>query len=800
LQYAGYPNKEQMNKWTRVFAIISAIVLIALTFLPIEHSYISADPDPGWLSGWSYRSEVTVTNAVGNYQTKVTVYYGSGSNGNNTVYCNSNCQADFDDLRFTGSDGETLIDYWTENYTASANATVWVQNDAGADATLYMYYGNVDAPPVSSGANTFLLYDNFGAWTEYASNPVLSKGSGWESTNIGDPCILKEDSTYHMWYFGVNASGNAQEGYANSTDGINWTRGANNPVLTIGASGTWDALYVHKLSVVHKDGYYYGVYSGQNSSGTRSLGWAYRADDDPSGVWTKGANNPILFATEAWEDAFYDGPCLRYCTADSRWELWYGAGKTASMSEPENQCFAYCSGDPSDPDDWVKYDGNPIHTPAGTSDWNGQGLGSLKVFDDDGTLYAIYGGFSNESTKKCREGLVILTDETTWDITPQDLIIDLGATGTWNALQIYTGTLMKDDGTWKLWLNCANATGTEAIGLWTLSTSYVISDSRTGGLWTKETGVTLIESKAFAKFGAYSGKYTTTSGWEAAYKAFTAQSSCAVQFYMLANVAYADAGVDIGDSGTDYDGAFVQFDSGGGAAGSYLGYFDTSFHTLINYTAQRWYKINLVIKNTTAYDIYIDDVLKQSNAAIRGTSSNHAYFKILGNTAANDLQYVDEIFVRKYTSTEPTFTFGSEEEYEVCSPSISLNTASWDVNGGSPVAVNSNYSTGLTYFNITNNSGGAVTITIGGADMTGGGYTWDLDDGGSPGDMIYALKAGLDGSSYNITVRETATYNTLKAGLADGASQLFGLNLYTPTSYDDGNSKSGNVTLTVVCD
>lgn len=135
-----------------------------------------------------------------------------------------------------------------------------------------------------------------------------------------------------------------------------------------------------------------------------------------------------------------------------------------------------------------------------------------------------------------------------------------------------------------------------------------------------------------------------------------------------------------------------------------------------------------------------------------------------------------------------------------CSPSISLNTSSWSVNGGSPVSTSSNYATGLTYFRITNNSGGAVTITIGGADMTGGGYTWDLADDGSPGDMIYGMYAGLSGGSYNIIVKESAPYNTLKAGLADSGTQDFGLKIYIPTNFDDGNSKSGTVTLTAVCD
>jgi hypothetical protein len=136
-----------------------------------------------------------------------------------------------------------------------------------------------------------------------------------------------------------------------------------------------------------------------------------------------------------------------------------------------------------------------------------------------------------------------------------------------------------------------------------------------------------------------------------------------------------------------------------------------------------------------------------------------------------------------------------------CSPSIELDVSSWNVNSGSPVSENSNYATGLTYFTITNNSGGAVTITIGGTDLTGGGYTWDLDDAGSPGNMIYALKAGLSGGDYTIVVKESATYNELVAGLADSGTQDFGLKLWTPTDFtNENNAKTATITLTATCD
>jgi hypothetical protein len=70
-----------------------------------------------------------------------------------------------------------------------------------------------------------------------------------------------------------------------------------------------------------------------------------------------------------------------------------------------------------------------------------------------------------------------LTDEVTWSITPQDLVIGLGEAGRWNAKMIYTGTIMKDGATWAMWLNGANASGTESIGLWTFMTNQAVLDT-----------------------------------------------------------------------------------------------------------------------------------------------------------------------------------------------------------------------------------------------------------------------------------------------------------------------------------
>jgi hypothetical protein len=134
-----------------------------------------------------------------------------------------------------------------------------------------------------------------------------------------------------------------------------------------------------------------------------------------------------------------------------------------------------------------------------------------------------------------------------------------------------------------------------------------------------------------------------------------------------------------------------------------------------------------------------------------------------------------------------------------CTEDITNDPSTWSVNSGSPVATSSEYATGLTHFTVTNNSGGDVDITISGTDMTGGGYTWTLSDTATAGDMSFGLKAGLSGGDYTIIVKKNSPFNTLVSSLADEGTQDWGLKLYTPTSYDDGYTKTGTVTITATC-
>ncbi len=132
--------------------------------------FCASEAHAAWFDrAWKFRKSHLITPSTGsisagtNYQVKVVVHKGAGSDSGVDVYCGSNCQDDFDDIRFTGNNNKTTLDYWMEEYTSGTSATFWVEvaDDLGSNATIYVYYGNPNASTASNGSNTFLFFDDF---------------------------------------------------------------------------------------------------------------------------------------------------------------------------------------------------------------------------------------------------------------------------------------------------------------------------------------------------------------------------------------------------------------------------------------------------------------------------------------------------------------------------------------------------------------------------------------------------------------------------------------------------------------
>lgn len=98
------------------------------------------------------------------------------------------------------------------------------------------------------------------SWVRVPANPVLKASAPWEGNCVCENVVLYENGTYKMWYRGGWAS--EAIGYAESADGQNWTKSANNPVYGGGGSNVHTSPGEPWVSKI--DGIYW-LYTTDNS-------------------------------------------------------------------------------------------------------------------------------------------------------------------------------------------------------------------------------------------------------------------------------------------------------------------------------------------------------------------------------------------------------------------------------------------------------------------------------------------------------------------------------------------------------
>lgn len=131
-----------------------------------------------FLEGYLYRKKATISNEIIEYQRKITLHKGSGTDSNTDVY-NVKCRDDFTDIRFTEADKLTELSYWIESSVSGDYAVVWVKLPSEfveGFEYIFLYYGNSEATDSSSGADTFIIFDDcegtdpLDIWTENDSS------------------------------------------------------------------------------------------------------------------------------------------------------------------------------------------------------------------------------------------------------------------------------------------------------------------------------------------------------------------------------------------------------------------------------------------------------------------------------------------------------------------------------------------------------------------------------------------------------------------------------------------------------
>ena len=159
-----------------------------------------------WLTGWTYRKKLTLTGSTAGAQTdysmRVDVHRATNTDSGHDVYVDTKCNADFSDIRFTQSDGDTELDYWHQE-TIGTEAIFWVEvaSIAGSPTTtdIYVYYGNAGASTTSDGDNTFQLFDDFPG-SSLDTTTKWSIGTGTPAVS-GGTLTLNDDEIYSQSTF-----------------------------------------------------------------------------------------------------------------------------------------------------------------------------------------------------------------------------------------------------------------------------------------------------------------------------------------------------------------------------------------------------------------------------------------------------------------------------------------------------------------------------------------------------------------------------------------------------------------------
>ena len=183
-------------------------------------------------------------------------------------------------------------------------ALIWQEN-----GTYYLFYIGLTSAGYEQGTPSLCLATStdLSTWTRHGAI-ISPSGSGWRSTRVFHPSIVKVGDTYYLFF---NANGSYESiGYASSTDLLTWlVDDTNSPVLDIGLG--WDNDQIGDPSVYHIGGLWWMAYYGAFGSPTGARdGLAFTAEKDFPLGWTKFYKNPVLIPSESYDAKYAHKPFI----------------------------------------------------------------------------------------------------------------------------------------------------------------------------------------------------------------------------------------------------------------------------------------------------------------------------------------------------------------------------------------------------------------------------------------------------------------------------------------------------------
>jgi len=149
-----------------------------------------------WLTGWSYRRQITITENSGttlpNYQVLVEL-------DTSTIIGQGHMESDGGDIRFTDDDGITELNYYIEGPIPDSASKLWVKVSSitgSGSKTIYVYYGKSAETTTSNGFNVFEFFEDWTTGTPSSRwNVVTGVFETIYDANIGEQCVRLRGGT-----------------------------------------------------------------------------------------------------------------------------------------------------------------------------------------------------------------------------------------------------------------------------------------------------------------------------------------------------------------------------------------------------------------------------------------------------------------------------------------------------------------------------------------------------------------------------------------------------------------------------
>lgn len=280
------------------------------------------------------------------------------------------------------------------------------------------------------------------SWQMSSANPVLNPSDepttglcGWYNQAVWYPSVIKDGTTFKMWFTGTNTDDEDRIGYATSSNGESWTI-QQTPVFEAAPTpGSWDSGGIWHHCVI-KDGTDYKMFytAYETAAGTDDrIGLAHSTDGL---VWTREAANPVVGNGPGgswYEVAVYSGTVL---TTGSTYKMWFSGVDASGVIRTGYTASSDC----------VTWDTPSLVLDAGPKVYDSYGALLPSVVLDGENYHMYYVGLGPSGTCCC---YATSKDGTHW--LKHGVARRSGFPGAWEAGGFVSACVLKDASTLRMW-------------------------------------------------------------------------------------------------------------------------------------------------------------------------------------------------------------------------------------------------------------------------------------------------------------------------------------------------------------